>query len=79
MLSAQVHQMMCYIHYYKSFVSPPDSIVPPSLHVQRGYTPLLMAAQEGHAQIARFLLGNGSNVQEEKNVSRLERMPSACG
>ena len=62
-----------------SFVSPPDCIVPPSLHVQRGNTPLLRAAQEGHAEIARFLFGNGSNVQEENNVSILERMLSAFG
>ena len=55
-----------------------DSLVPPSLHVQGGNTPLLISAQEGHADIARFLLWNGSYVQEENNVSRLERMPSAC-
>ena len=56
-----------------------DSFVPPSLHMQWGNTPLLRSAQEGHAEIARFLLRNGSNVQEEDNVSRLESMPSACG
>ena len=47
--------------------------------MQWGYTPLLMAAQEGHAEIARFLLGNGSNMKEENYVSRLERMLSAFG
>ena len=56
-----------------------DSFVPLSLHVQGGNTPLLISAQKGQAEIARFLLWNGSNVQEENNVSRLERMPSACG
>ena len=56
-----------------------DSFVPPSLHVQGGNTPLLRSAQEGHAEIARFLVWNGSEVHEENNVSRLERMPSACG
>ena len=56
-----------------------DTFVPPSLHVQGGNTPLLRSAQKGHAEIARFLLWNGSDVQEENNVSRLERMPSACG
>ena len=56
-----------------------DSFVPLSLHVQWGNTPLLRSAQKGHAEIARFLLWNGSNVQEEDNVSRLERMSSACG
>ena len=56
-----------------------DSFVPPSLHVQWGSAPLLSSAKEGHAEIARFLLWNGSDVQEEDNVSKLERMPSACG
>ena len=56
-----------------------DSFVPLSLHVQGGNTPLLISAQKGHAEIACFLLWNGSNVQEENNVSRLDRMPSACG
>ena len=56
-----------------------DSFVPPSLHVQWGNTPLLISAQGGHAEIARFLLWNGSDVHEENNVSRLDRMLSACG
>ena len=56
-----------------------DSFVPLSLHVQGGNTPLLISAQKGHADIARYLLWNGSDVQEVDNVSRLERMPSACG
>ena len=69
------------VHQYITIrcVSPSDSIVSSSLHVQWGYTPLLRAARKGHAEVARFLLENGSNVQEENNVSRLERMLPACG
>ena len=66
---AQVHQLMWYTILAYRYVSPPDSIVFPSLHVQWGNTPLLRTAQGGHAEIARFLLGNGSDVQEENNVS----------
>ena len=47
---------------------PSATIVSPSLHVQSGTTPLLRAAQEGHAEVARFLLGNGSSVTEQDNV-----------
>ena len=47
---------------------PPDSIVSPSLHVQEGRTPLLLAAWKGHGGVARFLLHNRSTVQEEDNV-----------
>ena len=39
----------------------------------------LRAVQRGHAEIARFLLGNGSTIQEGNNVSRPERMLSGCG
>ena len=46
-----------------------DSIVSPSLHdVQSGNTALLIAAHKGHAEVARFLLGNGSSVTEQDNV-----------
>ena len=48
----------------------PIGIIPSSLslHVQEGTTPLLLAAQEGHGGVARFLLNNGSSAQEEDNV-----------
>ena len=35
-----------------------------------GDTPLLIAAEKGHVDAARFLLKNGSNVSERNNVSR---------
>ena len=44
----------------------------PSLHVQWGNTPLLRAAQEGHTEVACFLLENGSTIEEQNNVSRTE-------
>ena len=47
---------------------PSGSILFPSLHVQSGATPLLRTAQEGHAEVAQFLLGNGSSVTEQDNV-----------
>ena len=40
-----------------------------SLHVQRGYTPLLLAVAEGHTDIARFLLASGSDFNERDSVS----------
>ena len=54
-----------------------DTIVSSSLHVQCGNTPLLRATAKGHAEVACLLLENGSDVEEENNVSRLDRMPSA--
>ena len=47
---------------------PSDSIVSPSLHVQENNTPLLRAAEEGHAGVACFLLNNESSIQEQDNV-----------
>ena len=52
--------------------------MPPSLHVQRGNTPLLMAAWRGHAEVARFLLENGSSVQEQNNVGLPLRASVRC-
>ena len=72
MLSEQLYQLMRYttsrcvslsICLYHQI-----SIVPPSLHLQEGNTPLLRAAQKGHAEIVCFLLENGSNVEEQDNV-----------
>ena len=45
------------------------SIVSLSLHVQRGYTPLLRAVATGHTGIVRFLLASGSVFYETNNVS----------
>ena len=46
--------------------------------MQWGSTPLLLAAAEGHAEVAHCLLENGSSVQEENNVSGLKRILAAC-
>ena len=40
-----------------------------SLNEQWGKTPLLRAAVNGHAEVARFLLDSGSDVHEQDNVS----------
>ena len=61
----QVHE---FIWYTVDMSVPSDYTVSASLHVQEGTTPLLRAAQEGHGGVARFLLNNGSNVQEQNNV-----------
>ena len=50
----------------------------PSLHVQWGNTPLLRAAQKGHGEIVRFLLGNGSKVEEQNNVGGPKGVLSSC-
>ena len=42
-----------------------------SLNEQRGKTPLLLAVFKGHAEVAQFLLENGSDVHEQNNVSRI--------
>ena len=57
---------------------PPESVVSPSLHVQEGNTPLLRAAEKGHAEIVRFLLENGSDVEEQNNVGGPKRVLSSC-
>ena len=46
--------------------------------MQEGTTPLLRAAQEGHGKIVRFLLENGSNVEEQNNVGGPKRVLSSC-
>ena len=46
--------------------------------MQYGNTPLLRAAQEGHAEVARFLPENGSDVQEQNSVSWPKEVLSFC-
>ena len=65
-MGVHVHQLMCGTLLVDVSV-PSDFIVSPSI-VQSGSTPLLRAAQEGHAEVAWFLLGNGSSVTEQNNV-----------
>ena len=47
------------------------------LHTQIGDTPLTRAALKGHTEVASFLLANGSNVEEEDNVSRFKEVLSS--
>ena len=78
--------MGCCLHKYTSYCgtllvdmpAPPESIVLPSLHVQWGKTPLLRAAEKGYAEIVRFLLGNGSDVEEQDNVGGSKGVLSVC-
>ena len=58
--------------------APPESIVFPSLHVQWSNTPLLSAAEKGHGEIVRFLLENGSDVEEQDNVGGPKGVLSCC-
>ena len=44
-----------------------------SFNEQWGRTPLLIAVLRGHADVARFLLENGSDVHEQTNVSMVEQ------
>ena len=46
-----------------------QSTISASLPVQWGYTPFLRAAQQGHAEVARFLLQSGSVFYEKNSVS----------
>ena len=40
--------------------------------MQWGKTPLLRAAEKGHEGVVRFLLENGSDVEEQDNVGGLK-------
>ena len=46
--------------------------------MQWGTTPLLRAAEKGHAEIVRFLLENGSDVEEQNNVGGPKGVLSVC-
>ena len=79
MLSAHVFMWYTtsrHVSPIKFHIHPPS----PRTHtcVQWGNTPLLIAAAKGHAEVAHFLLDNGSNVHEQNDVSRLKRILSAC-
>ena len=54
------------------------SIVSLSLRVQWGSTPLLRAAANGHAKVARFLMGSGSSVTEQDNVGWPKGILPSC-
>lgn len=56
------------------FVSSPAIVATYQWHSpspQKGDTPLMLAAHEGHVEIADFLLGRGANVNA-KNKARGE-------
>lgn len=42
-----------------------------SLGLQKGFTPLYMAAQENHLEVVKFLLENGANQNVATEVSSL--------
>lgn len=42
-----------------------------SLGLQKGFTPLYMAAQENHLEVVKFLLENGANQNVATEVSPL--------
>ena len=44
-----------------------------SFNEQWGYTPLLRAVLNGHADVACFLLESGNDVHEQDNVSMVEQ------
>ena len=73
--------LSCCLHMYTSWCGallvdilvPSVSTLSTSFHVQWGNTPLLIAAANGCAEVARFLLESGSSVQEENNVGGSKR------
>lgn len=45
------------------------------LGLQKGFTPLYMAAQENHLEVVKFLLENGANQNVATEVSTLGKWP----
>lgn len=45
--------------------------------LQKGFTPLYMAAQENHLEVVKFLLENGANQNVATEVSTLGKWPAA--
>lgn len=50
-----------------------------SLGLQKGFTPLYMAAQENHLEVVKFLLENGANQNVATEVSTLGNGLTAGG
>lgn len=46
-----------------------------ALGLQKGFTPLYMAAQENHLEVVKFLLENGANQNVATEVSTLGKWP----
>lgn len=49
-----------------------------ALCLQKGFTPLYMAAQENHLEVVKFLLENGANQNVATEVRSLGRTPGPC-
>lgn len=50
-----------------------------SLGLQKGFTPLYMAAQENHLEVVKFLLENGADQSVGTEVSTLGNALTAGG
>lgn len=51
-----------------------------ALYLQKGFTPLYMAAQENHLEVVKFLLENGANQNVATEVRSLgTSLGPACG
>lgn len=49
-----------------------------ALCLQKGFTPLYMAAQENHLEVVKFLLENGANQNVATEVRSLGRTLGPC-
>lgn len=49
-----------------------------ALCLQKGFTPLYMAAQENHLEVVKFLLENGANQNVATEVRSLWRTLGSC-